>query len=737
MKLKTWWLGMAFAGVLSAQGATLVPDAQDRNALKPDAREARVAHMSADFLSHRHYKPMVLDENLSSKIFDQYLKSLDPEKLFFVQDDINRLSSARTQLGSDMLHEDLGDPFTIYNLYVRRANERFAYARGLLKTGFNFQESESYQIERDKQDWPKNDAQARDLWRKRVKNEWLRLKLGGKDDKGIFEILDKRYDNILKRLAKVNSEDAFQTYMNAYTMAIEPHTNYLAPRVAENFDISMRLSLIGIGAVLSEMDEYTTIRELEAGAPAILSGQLKVGDRIVGVAQGDNGPMADIIGMRLDDSVALIRGAQDTVVRLEVLPADAAPDAKHKLVTLVRKPINLQEQAAKSSVQTVTVGKTTHRIGVITLPSFYEDFDGRQAGNKDFRNASHDVALLIDELKKKKVDSILVDLRNNGGGSLTQAVDMTGLFVGKGPVVQVRTAEGRVDVNRSRQSEVAWDGPMGVLIDRASASASEIFAAAIQDYGRGLIIGEPSFGKGTVQQMLNLDRAVSSDKGKLGELKFTVAQFFRINGGTTQLRGVTPDIAFPNAMDAATFGEASYDNALPYTQIKPASYTPSGDLQNIVPVLAAMHEARIRNDKDFQYLQADIAEFNQRRKKNEISLNEAERRKERDALETKLAARKAATEGTKAGRKDATAADADVALNRDDGLQAGERKLSVELAAEKARKNEKDVLLLEAVRILGDEVEVLNGNPGLAARGGMANNGAPPSRGAPALDARR
>ncbi len=738
MKLKL--LGIVLVLATAAQAATLTPDAQDRNALKPDAREAKVARMAADLMSHHHYKALPLDESLSNKIFDQYLKALDPEKLFFVQDDINRLSSARSQLGSDMLHEDLGDPFTIYNLYVKRANERFVYARSLLKTGFNFQEAETYQFERDKQDWPKNDAQARDLWRKRVKNEWLRLKLGGKDEKAIFEVLDKRYDNILKRMAKVNSEDAFQTYMNAYTMAIEPHTNYLLPRVAENFDISMRLSLTGIGAVLSEVDEYTTIRELVAGAPAILSGQLKVGDRIVGVAQGENGPMADIIGVRLDDSVSLIRGAQDTVVRLEVLPADAGPDAKHKLVTLVRKPISLQEQAAKSAVQTITVGKTTHRVGVITLPSFYEDFAGRQKGSKDYRSASRDVAQLLDELKKKKVDSILVDLRNNGGGSLTQAVDLTGLFVGKGPVVQTRNAKGSVQIENSQRADVAWDGPLGVLIDRASASASEIFAAAIQDYGRGLIIGEPSFGKGTVQTMFDLDRMTNGDNAKLGELKFTIAQFFRVNGGTTQLRGVTPDIAFPNVIDASSFGESSYDNALPYTQIKPANYTPIGDLQGLVPILSALHETRIRSDKDFQYLQSDIAEVNQRRKKNEISLNETERRKERDAQEAKLAARKPAAAGGKSAQKDVAAVDADASVAggaRDDGLQAGERKLSVELAAEKARKNEKDVLLLEAVHIMGDEVDVLSANPSLAARGAIANGRAGPGAGGPAMDARR
>jgi len=723
MKSKCLWFIFAFA--TAVQAATLAPDLGSPNTLKPDSRETRAAHMAAELLSRYHYKALPLDETLSVKIFDQYLKALDSERLFFTQDDVDRLSAARAKLGSNMLQDDLDDPFTIFNLYLKRASDRFTYARSLLKAGFNFQEPETYQYVRDKQDWPKTEAEVRDLWRKRVKNDWLRLRLAGKDDKAIVEVLERRYDAILKRLGRTNSEDAFQTYMNAYTMAIEPHTNYMVPRAAANFDISMRLSLVGIGAVLSEVDEYTTIRELVAGGPAMLSGKLKVGDRIVGVAQGENGAMADIMGARLDDAVALIRGTADTVVRLEVLPADAGPDGKHKLITLIRKPISLQEQAAKASVQPVTQGKTTRHVGVITLPSFYEDFEAKLKGGKDYRSATRDVARLIDDLKKKKVDSILVDLRNNGGGSLTQAIELTALFVGKGPVVQERNADGNIKVERSSQGEIAWDGPLGVLIDRASASASEIFAAAIQDYGRGVIIGEPSYGKGTVQTMVDLDRFMKSDKKELGELKMTVAQFFRVNGGTTQLRGVTPDIAFPSVSDAGNFGESSFDNALPWTQIKPANYSPKGDMQAVLPALSALHEARIRNDKDFQYLQADITEFNQRRKKNEISLNETERRKERDAQEAKLAARKSASSDGALGRG-----------MRDDGLQAGERKLSVELAEEKARKNEKDVLLQEAVRIMGDAVDALGANPTVAARGGVVS-ATPPTRAMPVVDARR
>lgn len=705
MKFKLLWLLFAFAA--AAQGTPLDTHRPYPAALLPQPQEARAAHMAAELLSRHHYKAIPLDEALSGKIFDQYLKALDSEKVFFVQADIDQLSDQRTRLGSDMVKDDLSAPFAIFNLYVKRAYERFAYASTLLKDGFNFEEPESYPLTRSKQAWPKNEVHAGDLWRKRVKGDWLRLKLAGKDDKSIVEVLEKRYDNVLKRMGRLNSEDAFQIYMNAYTMAIEPHTSYMAPRAAADFDISRRLSLVGIGAVLTEIDEYTTIRELVAGGPASLSGQLKVGDRIVGVAQGQGAAMTDIMGNRLDDSVALIRGAPDTLVRLEVLPSDAGPDGKHQVVSLIRKPINLQDQAAKSSVQEITHGQVTRKIGVISLPSFYEDFAARDKGSKDYKSAARDVARLLGELKEKKVDSILVDLRNNGGGSLTEAVELTGLFVGQGPVVQVRQASGDIALERAPQAALAWDGPLGVLINRASASASEIFAAAIQDYGRGLILGEPSYGKGTVQTIVDLDRIARNEKLQFGEIKMTVAQFFRINGGTTQLRGVTPDLIFPSAFDAAEFGESSYDNALPWAQIAPASYSAKSDLRGLLPTLLAQHEARIQGDRDFQYLQEDIVEVKALRNRNEISLNEVERRKERDAQGAKLASRKLVTTSD---NKDSTNGKLDPAHNdvrRDDGLETNERNLASQLAAEKAHKNDKDVLLIEAVHVLADAVEAL------------------------------
>ena len=691
MKQKLLWIVLALAAAV--QAATADTAAFQPPALKPVVQEARAAHLASEVLSRYHYKAIPLDDALSSRIFDRYLKALDPEKLYFLQADIDRLGVDRTLLDDAIRNEDLSAPFKIFSLYLQRAGEHLIYARTLLQKGFDFQRAESYEIDRKSQPWAATEAQMQDLWRKRVKGDWLRLKLAGSDNQSIVRVLDKRYDNALKRLGKLTGTDAFQVFMNAYTTAIEPHTNYLAPRAAADFSIAMRLSLVGIGAVLTEMDEFTTIRELVPGGPASLSGQLKVGDRIVGVAQGEAGAMEDVLGRRLDDTVDLIRGTADSTVRLDVLPAEAGPDGPHKIVTLVRKTITMQDQAAKAKVFSVTDATGARRVGVITLPSFYEDFDGRQKGTKDYRSATRDVARLLADLKKQKVDGLLVDLRNNGGGSLQEAVELTGLFVGKGPVVQERNAAGSVRVETSTAAGMAWDGPMGVLINRGSASASEIFAAAIQDYGRGLIIGEPSFGKGTVQTVASLDQIAKNTKPAYGELKMTIAQFFRVNGGTTQLRGVTPDIAFPGFSDAADFGESSFDNALPWTTIKPANYAPVGDLKLQMPLLLASHANRVRQDKDFQNLLGDITRAQQLRKSNGISLNEADRRKEREAQEKRLTDKDAGTAALGVAR-----------APQDDGLQMGERKLTQEIAAEKARKAGKDILLNEAVAILGDGV---------------------------------
>lgn len=700
MNNKLLWLLFVVTTVTQAASVntTTIPS------LKPLQQQSQAAHLSAEVLTRYHYKPVALDDVSSSKIFDNYIKSLDGQKVFFLQADIDQYAYARTKLDDAILDEDLTIPFAIFSLYQQRVAERLTYARSLLKKGFDFKKEESYQYTREKADWAKSQDEMNDLWRKRVKNDWLRLKLAGKDDKSIVDTLDKRYDNALKSMTKVKNDDVFQSFMNAYTMTIDPHTNYFGVHASEDFDISMKLSLDGIGAVLQDKDEYTTIRELVVGGPAALSGKLKVGDRIVGVGQGEDGPITDVTGWRLDDTVALIRGTENSIVVLDILPAEAGPDGRHKLIALTRKKINLDQQAAKKSVIEVKDGNTTHRIGVIDLPVFYQDFGARQKGDKDFKSATRDVSRLLEELKKDKVDSVLVDLRNNGGGSLDEAIELTGLFIDKGPVVQERDVKGNIKVDNDTNAGVIWSGPLGILINRGSASASEIFAAAIQDYGRGIIIGEQSFGKGTVQTVVDLDQLVKNDQPKFGELKMTVAQFFRINGGTTQLRGITPDISLPSAADTESFGESSFDNALPWSQIKPAKFTPTGNLKNLIPTLIASHNARISKNKDFQYLMEDIAEFKTQQNKNLISLNEVERRKEREAQEARLTAREKASDTDKgANLSDKKTND----TLKDDGLQSNERDINSDLAMEKVRKNSKDILLNEAVNILSDEVSLL------------------------------
>jgi carboxyl-terminal processing protease len=705
--------------------------------LKPLTEQTQAALWASRVLGRYHYKAVPLDDAMSVKIFDNYFETLDSEKLYFTQADVDGFAPMRTKMDDAINNENLTVPFAIYNLYQQRFTERMNYARQLLKTKPDFTLDESIELDREKSPWAKNEDEVRELWRKRVKNDWLRLKLAGKEEKAIRDTLDKRYENYVTRIRKLNNEDVFQMFMNAYATAIEPHTNYLGPRSADNFDIAMRLSLEGIGAVLQSRDEYTVIREIVPGSPAALSGKLKVGDRITGVAQG-NGPFTDVLGWRIDDVVQLVRGEKGSTVRLDVLPGDGGPDAKHVTVTMVRKKISMEEQAAKKSIIQVKDGAFTRRVGVISLPTFYLDFEARRRGDKDFRSATRDVARILGELKKEKVDNVLIDLRNNGGGSLTEAIELTGLFIDKGPVVQQRDAQGRIEVEADLQPGLSWDGPMGVLINRGSASASEIFAAAIQDYGRGLVIGEPSFGKGTVQTLIDLDRFSPAEKVRYGELKMTIAQFFRINGGTTQLRGVTPDIKLPVLSDLDSFGESSYNNALPWVAIKPASFAAAGDLKELIGPLQKRHEARIAKDKEFQFLQEDIAEVLKIRKENAISLNEAVRRKERDAQDARAKLREARLAGASGTNTDEPAASpagkeargkvpaptkpakAVTAVRgsprQDDGLQYDERDLAAELAAEKAAKDAKDILLQEAANILADEVGMLRTDTRMASR---------------------
>ncbi|WP_371280354.1 carboxy terminal-processing peptidase [Dokdonella sp.] len=711
--------------------------------LKPTAEQAEAAIWAMRFLSRFHYKPVPLDDTMSELIFDSYLDSLDGDHLFFTQADVDQFTSARDKLDDAVFERDLTAPFVIFNLYQQRVAERLAYSRELLAQPFDFSKDESYEYDREDAPWAKNAAELDEIWRKRVKNDYLRLKLAKKEPKDIKETLDKRYSNYLDRIQQLNSEDVFQTFMNAYATSIEPHTNYLSPRASENFDIAMKLSLEGIGAVLQRLDEYTAIREIIPGGPAAISGKLNPGDRIVGVGQGESGPIVDVIGWRLDDVVDKIRGAKGTVVRLEILPDAAGPDGKHELLTLTRNKVSVEEQAAKQSIIEVDQGDTTRRIGVITLPTFYQDFEARRRGDANYKSATRDVEKLLGELRGENVDGVVVDLRNNGGGSLDEATDLTGLFIDKGPVVQIRDASGRVEEKSDRRAGAAWTGPLAVLVNRGSASASEIFAAAIQDYGRGVIIGEPTFGKGTVQNLLNMDDMARNEKPTFGDLKMTVQQFFRINGGSTQLRGVVPEISFPMSAASDEFGESSYDNALPWTSIGKADYERIADLSPMIPMLVARHESRAAENAEWKSFEEEIADARRIRAEKTISLNEQVRIRERDEQEAKRKAREALAGGAfpeqdpAAKAREDTLDDPEISKPElvgveaetlatstpknagsdyvDDGLQPDERSIANDLAREEKRKARPDIVLNEAAQILADEIDLIRGNVKLAA----------------------
>jgi len=682
--------------------------------LKGTTAESQAAQLSARFLTRFHYDAHPLDDAMSGRIYDAYFKLLDSEKVFFTQADMDKFAPLRTKLDDAIWNQDLSAPYAIFNAYLQNAVRQMTYARGLLKQGFDFSTNDTYTFDRKNAAAPKDQAELDSLWRMRTMNDWMRLKLAGKNDDDIRKTLDKRYSGYIDRVKQLDGEDAFQTFMEAYAHSTDPHTDYLSPRDAENFDITMRLSLEGIGAVLQARDDYTEIHELVPAGPAIKSGKIKVGDRIVGIGEGATGPVTDVIGWRLDDVVNRIRGKKDTTVRIEILPADAGLDGKHETVTLVRKKVSIEESAAKKKVIEITDGGVTRKIGVIDLPTFYSDFGARSEGDKDFKSATRDVTKLLNELKAEGVEGVVVDLRNDGGGSLAEADSLTGLFIDKGPVVQVRDAKGQVEVQGDEDPGMVWKGPLAVLVNRGSASASEIFAAAIQDYHRGLIIGEPTFGKGTVQNLVDLDHFSQNAGGKpvYGELKMTIAEFFRINGGSTQLKGVTPDLQFPKSGDEKDYGESTYDNALKWTQISPAGYQPVADLHAYLPQLQQMHDARVAKSPAWQLMLDELAQFKMMRAKTSVSMNFATReaeRKQQDAIQAGFRARHKAIDGS-----DALVSDDDSSL--DDGLDANERSLKSELKEEKDAKKAKDVELNETAHIVSDAAGLIKADPKLAAQ---------------------
>ena len=682
----------------------------------PSAEQVTTSKLVYGLLSDSRYayRPRPLDATMSAEIFDHYLEALDGAKLFFTAQDIAGFKPMKAGMGEAVRTGDLAPAYTIFALYQKRVADRVAFARDLLRQDiFDFTGDDRWEYDRKDAPWAADAGTLDALWKQSVRNDWLRLKLAGKKPDEIRKTLDRRYLNLGNSVAALNQEDAFQSFLNAYTSTVDPHTDYMNPRTAKLFTQSMSLSLEGIGAQLQKQDDVVVIREVIAGGPAALSGKFKSGDRIVGVGQGTSGAMEDVVGWRLDDVVEKIKGPKDTQVRLDVIPGEATLDSKPVRIVLTRARIKLEEQAAKSEVITIpspTGGGADKRIGVIKLPAFYQDFEGRRSRDGEYKSATRDVARLLEAFRADKVDGVVLDLRYNGGGSLNEAIELTGLFIDKGPVVQVRESGGRVSVESDRTAGVSWDGPLAVLINRNSASASEIFAGAIQDYGRGLVIGETSFGKGTVQNVVPLDRWPANEGDRYGHVKLTIAQFFLPGGSSTQNRGVVPDIALPVSVDASEFGESTYDNALEWRQIAAVPHQRYGDFAPLLPKLEALHATRVADDLEFQWRAADVAEARVEREKKYVSLNEAERRAERDRDAAKRAQRQ--EERKRLG----LALDPLADDGSDDGLQAGERNVAQDAAREKAAEKRPDPLLHESAAILADAVRLLNNDRQLSAQ---------------------
>ncbi|WPL18072.1 Tail-specific protease precursor [Thiorhodovibrio winogradskyi] len=595
--------------------------------LFPTERQAKTAVVINQVLERFHYRDFELSPAFAVATLEHYFDGLDPNRSFFLDRDIQRFLGSASRLDDDLAQGRVDVAFDIFRVYRMRVDDRVEFALGVLEGDFDFNKSEHYQFDRTKAPWPRNEAELDELWRKRVKNDYLTLKLADKDDAEIRKQLRKRYEGIRRRIHQFDADDVFQTFVNAYTQSLEPHTAYMSPSTSENFDISMRLSLEGIGAVLRADNEYTVIQRTIPGGPARQSGMVQTGDKIVGVAQGVDGEFDDVVGWRLQDVVDKIRGPKGSVVRLQLLPkAEISGGGRMREVSLVRNEIKLEDQAASSYVIDGPENAPDLRIGVIKVPAFYRDFRAESDGNRDFRSTTRDVRKLLAELQDQRVNGIVIDLRGNGGGSLTEATSLTGLFIKEGPVVQVKDSFGKIEVETDPDPELVYSGPLAVIVDRNSASASEIFAGAIQDYDRGLVVGEPTFGKGTVQTLVDLNRYVPGNELDLGRLRLTMAEFFRISGGSTQLKGVEPDILFDLGYDSDDHGERSLDNALPWSSIRPASYQTFNGVD--LNVLRSRSVERTARDRGFRMLTRQGRMLTEIEARDLVSLREDERRQE-------------------------------------------------------------------------------------------------------------
>lgn len=644
---------LSFISIVACGSKPRVHIEEDGFNLTPTLQHEIIAKEIVKILENYSYKKVRADDSLSNLVFTNLLNSVDQGKNYLLQEDIDTLARFKTTISQDLKNGDLSTPFYLFNIYSKRYLECLEYALTQVDVDHDFDEDETYVSYREKLDWFPSEKELKDQWRKRVKFDLLNLKLtspeGTNEDEKHKETLRKRYNNLLSQAKKINSNDAFQMIMSSYTDAIDPHTAYFNPSFAQAFNESMSNTLEGIGARLQMENEMVTIKEVIAGGPAFKDKSLKMDDRIIGVAQ-DDGEFEDIVGWRLDAAVAKIKGPEGTVVRLKILPAGQDISSQPTIVSLTREKIVIEEESAKKKIKIVTGddGKD-YKVGIISLPKFYIDFAAARRGDPNYKSTTRDVSLILDSLKEENVDAVLLDLRNNGGGSLQEAIELTGLFIDQGPVVQVRQANNAIDVERDTKAGAQWEGPFGVIINRFSASASEIFAGAIQDYGRGVVLGSTTFGKGTVQNAVNMERFItptnklllkaSKDNAQedapvgapeFGQINVTIAKFYRINGSSTQHKGVEADITFPTQYSAERFGESAEKAALPWDQIKSTKYNKITDLSEINDSLLNMHQKRIANSEEYAFLLEDIEEFNKLDSVPQISLNLKKFKEERN-----------------------------------------------------------------------------------------------------------
>ena len=632
---------VAILALWALPGIAATPAAIQDSDLGPEARHEKIGQLVSEFIQKSHYRHAAIDDELSSEVLDRYIEALDNNRMYLLASDVEGFENYRFKLDDMVRSDPLTPVFEMFEVYRTRVRERLNFALLELDTEPDFTIDETYLFDREDQPWIETKSELDELWRKRVKNDALSLRLADKEWTETQEILHKRYKRFLKRMDQIKNDDVFETFMNAFAHTLDPHSSYLSPRNSEEYRIQMSLSYFGIGASLQIDDDYVMVINIIPGGPAAIDGKLQPKDRITAVAQGEDGDLVDVIGWRLDDVVQLIRGPADTVVRLQIMPAGAVPGASEKIINLTRNQVKLEEQAAKAEIIKVPRDGRVWSVGVIKVPSFYRDYRALSNGDKDYTSTTKDVRRLIKELEDQGIDGLIVDLRNNGGGHLTEATALSGLFIDNGPVVQLRNSNGRISRldDPDPVPRVAYNGPLAVLVNRYSASASEIFAAAMQDYARGVIIGQQTFGKGTVQNLYSLDQYVRRpDDVGLGQLTLTIGKYYRVTGESTQHRGVDPDIALPSSIDATLVGESVRDTALPWDTIRTTKFRAGEPLDSTISSLTANHISRSKEDPDYQYLMDGIEDVEQVRAQTSVTLNIEHRRKEReDEMDRRLA----------------------------------------------------------------------------------------------------